>query len=134
MATFTVKRSEWYRGQGSKDSKLLREDGKRCCIGFVGQQVGFTDEQLLNMSSVQQQAAKNSDIEKWPAWMKGYHLTSADKEMWPAWMKRHYLTSADKEIQSAYLTNDCMPLTDAERETSLQEIFKRNGDEIVFVD
>ena len=38
MAKFTVDRKTWFRGQSSSDSKLLREDGQRCCIGFVAQQ------------------------------------------------------------------------------------------------
>ena len=114
MSTFTVKRSEWFRGKGSVESKLLREDGKRCCIGFVGQQCGFTDEQLRNVSSV------------------SWTLFNADvrKEQWPSWMSERY----GGDIQAAYGTNDDEKLTDEERETKLKEIFARNSDEIVFVD
>lgn len=112
MATFTVKRSEWYRGKGDEESKLLREDGKRCCIGFVGQQCGFADERLLGISTVAR-ARDNGDSSVWPAWM---------------------LKELGGEIQEAYTVNDRESITDGEREAQLKEIFKRNGDEIVFVD
>lgn len=112
MATFTVKRSEWYRGKGYEESKLLREDGKRCCIGFVGQQCGFTDERLLGISTVAR-SRYNGDSSAWPAWM---------------------LKEFSGEIQEAYTVNDRESITDGEREAQLKEIFKRNGYEIVFVD
>lgn len=44
--TFTIKRSEWFRGKGPDDSKLLDDNGKRCCWGFVANQCGIPDEQL----------------------------------------------------------------------------------------
>lgn len=113
MATFTVKRSEWYRGKGAEESKLLREDGKRCCIGFVGQQCGLTDERLLYVSSVSKTLDYGEACHKWPKWM---------------------LKKWSMEIQEAYTVNDRESITDGEREAQLKEIFKRNGDEIVFVD
>lgn len=29
-----VKRSQWYRGNGSDESRLLRNDRWMCCLGF----------------------------------------------------------------------------------------------------
>ncbi len=35
MDTLIIKRSEWYRGHGSYESRLIRElDGLKCCLGF----------------------------------------------------------------------------------------------------
>ena len=44
---FTVKRSNWFRGEGSERSRLLRGDGKMCCLGFLALSCGFTEEEIL---------------------------------------------------------------------------------------
>ena len=106
---FTVDRAKWYRGQGSKTSKLLRPDGTRCCIGHVGKQLGIPDEALLGRGAVRQ----------------GLYIESC----WPEWMKM----GEPLDINRAYMVNDSSSMTDSERELQLQEIFIRNGDEIEFV-
>jgi hypothetical protein len=115
MATFTVHRSTWYRGhfgQQDSSSKLLRPDGQRCCIGFVGQQCGIPDGQLLDRGTVA--VCDIDSYMKFPGWMRS--------ELEPS------------EIENAYNTNDHSQITDAEREEELIEIFARNGDTLVFVD
>ena len=111
MATFTVKRSKWYRGQGGDFSALLlRNDGKRCCIGFVGQQCGIPDKALLNRA-----VAFDVRDDRWPKW-----ILEVNK-------------SASTDIYEAYGVNDSATISDAERERRLKAIFKRNGDRIRFV-
>ena len=40
LEKFTVKRSEWLRGEGSEASFLIRpRDDKKCCVGFFALQV-----------------------------------------------------------------------------------------------
>lgn len=107
---FTVKRSEWYRGKGAAPSKLLRTDGTRCCIGFVGQQCGIADSALLNRRTIGLCPPKD---EKWPTWTNSNDIA---------------------DTYEAYEVNDNAKLNDKEREAKLKEIFARNGDEIVFVD
>jgi hypothetical protein len=50
MQKLIIKRSEWLRGEGPSYSYLYRSsDGKRCCLGFLGNQVcGFTDAEMSN--------------------------------------------------------------------------------------
>jgi hypothetical protein len=108
---FIVDRKTWYRGKGIKDSRLLREDGKMCCIGFVGKQCGVPDTDLLGIGNV-------------TVGLQGHGL-------FPAWV-RNTLTSIS--IRNAYSTNDSEDLTDSEREAQLKEIFLREGDEIEFQD
>lgn len=110
MATYTVSRKTWYRGRGRDESRLLREDGTRCCIGFVGQQCGISDAVLLNRNAIGQ------------SWQSG-HIGG-----FPAWMVK------GQDIYDAYRENDDIGITDEERESRLQEIFAKHGDEIVFVD
>jgi hypothetical protein len=103
---FIVDRQKWYRGRGADDSKLLREDGTRCCIGFVGQQCGLSDERLSGESSV-----FGVPNDRWPKWMIGY-------------------TSS---VVAAYVVNDDKKISDEKREFALKKIFSENGDEIEFV-
>lgn len=122
---FVVDRRTWYRGQGQgvytpedrEGSLLLRMDGKRCCIGFVGQQCGVPDSVLLGRGTVSRVLySVNGDHNlesKWPRWM---------------WQKRTWAA-----ICTAYAVNDNPDLTDAEREAKLKGIFQANGDEIEFV-
>lgn len=123
---FTVKRSEWYRGNGNaldskpvvhNESQLLREDGKKCCIGFVGLQCGFSEADLLGHGTITVVREDGPGV-------------------WPKWMLREEWVGGHKEykIQKAYITNDSSDLTDEQREKRLQYIFAENGDEIVFVD
>lgn len=110
MATYTVKRSEWFRGHGSSESKLLRADGKRCCIGFVGAQLGIQDENLLGTPDV----------------------CSINSDTWPDWMRQ--CRSSNDPISVAYYINDLELLPDADRERQLADLFARQGDTLLFVD
>ena len=107
---FIVKESEWYRGKHG--SKLLREDGKKCCIGFVAQQCGIADHAILNRSAIHMNP--------------GDVLTGV-----PEWMK--YEGWLENDISLAYGANDDSLLTDDQRKAKLQAIFARNGDELEFV-
>lgn len=43
-----IDRRTWYRGNGLANSRLLRRDGFRCCLGFYAAACGLPDELLLN--------------------------------------------------------------------------------------
>jgi hypothetical protein len=102
---FIVDRRTWYRGQGSATSALLRGDGARCCIGFVGAQCGVDDE-LMRFADA--------------AW-------NAPSTAWPAWILRV------RDVRACYEINDDPTIADAEREKLLAETFALHGDEIEFV-
>lgn len=118
MAKFVVDRQIWCRGEGTSNSRLLRDDGMRCCIGFVGQQCGIADEHLIGKSDVRSTLGGIDGDEKWPAWMRA-SLTKV-------------LTSS---VYDAYEANDLEEeeVSDEAREDRLKQIFAANGDEIVFV-
>ena len=48
---FTVDRSKWFRGQGERNSRLLTDSGKMCCLGFYSQACGITDDEMRCISS-----------------------------------------------------------------------------------
>lgn len=112
---YIVKRSEWLRGEGGVVSCLLRSsDHKRCCIGFVGQQLGIRDGALAG-----QRTAIDTKVVAWPTWML---------------MKSELINVSETDIDKAYRINDAQCLTDEQREVELKEIFASNGDTIEFVD
>ena len=113
---FTVKRSEWLRGEGSGNSYLIRKsDGKKCCIGFVGQQCGISDKTLTGRQDIA--SFKKSETNNW----------LPEASLWPAWMK-------SGDIAAAYEANDDKNSSDRIREAELRGIFVAHGDEIEFVD
>lgn len=118
MAHFIVDRSKWYRGQGSTNSKLLREDGTRCCIGFVGNQCGIEDANLLNRASINLGRSENDIENEWPRWMTQPSITDS-------------FTGCS--IGDAYEVNDSRHITEPNRELQLIEIFAKHGDTLEFI-
>ena len=49
MLNVAVDRNTWHRGKGLKGSRLLRPDGKKCCIGFLGIELGVCKKELLGL-------------------------------------------------------------------------------------
>ena len=118
---FIVDRKKWYRGRGVVKSKLLRVDGKMCCIGFVGIQCGIEPSLLLNKGTVEKVSLPRS---LWPTWFFSSVDNTLDGDA--PWIC--------SDLNRAYEINDATYLTDAEREARLRAIFASHGDEIVFVD
>lgn len=107
---YVVDRKKWYRGKGSRYSQLLRTDGMRCCIGFVGQQCGIGDRDLLGRLG-----AVNAPSTLWPKWFFVRHASSA------------------RDLILAYNLNDRRRMSDADREAALKALFAKHGDELEFV-
>lgn len=119
---YIVKRSEWYRGK-TWGSKLLREDGRKCCIGFVGQQCGISDEDLrgrgaVSFSPYESTFSPSPSFVKFPEWMRPFDSRQ----------------NSSLPIAEAYTVNDDPGISDEVREARLKEIFRSQGDEIEFID
>lgn len=41
-----LRNSEWGRGGGAGMGQLLHENGRRCCVGILGRELGVADEHL----------------------------------------------------------------------------------------
>jgi hypothetical protein len=52
MIKVTVDRAKWYRGEGPDLSRLLRGDGKMCCIGFLGKAMGIPDDAMIGVETL----------------------------------------------------------------------------------
>jgi hypothetical protein len=114
-----IKRSEWLRGEGVKDSALLRTcDNKMCCLGFLAVSLDATKESIADKAS----PACVPTI-KWPeGFVKPYPF-----------LKKHnqYTNSDCCELMEI---NDATDLPEEEREAELTKYFKRAGIEVEFVD
>lgn len=113
MAKFVVDRRTWYRGQGMENSKLLRADGQRCCIGFVAQQCGVADDSMVDIGGVA-------------------GLNEEEQQKFPSWMQPDRGTDEEDSVYGAYSDNDDQGINDATREARLIKRFKEQGNEIEF--
>lgn len=117
---YIVKRSEWYRGHAWA-SQLLRTDGLKCCIGFVGQQCGIPDEDLVGRGTVSY-SLYESTYSPSPSFVK-----------YPEWMRPQERLAVNA-ISEAYTVNDDPGIPDKVREQRLKKIFRSQGDKIEFID
>lgn len=107
---FTVDRRTWYRGKGGLSSALLREDGRRCCLGHVAQQCGIPDNTILLKDTPR----------------------DAPSRLWPIGFVVLDDYNSDL-VREAIHTNDNSEIPAKEREARLQSIFRRANIELVFI-
>ena len=53
MLKVIVDREKWYRGHGGQESRLLREDGLMCCMGFACLAAGVSLNDIRNVDRVE---------------------------------------------------------------------------------
>lgn len=112
----TVKRSEWLRGKRFGESYLLREDGKKCCIGFLCLQAGLPEDDILYVDMI-------ANLEEKFSQLQGFTIeTSYPENEEKGW------------IHKAYQVNDDVDLTEQVREKALNDLAKSDGHEFIFVD
>lgn len=108
-----IDRSRWYRGQGAEGSRLIREeDGKMCCLGFLGLACGIPAEHLQGYLTPSAVAPKH--IGKWPT---GLFIGGTLSTTCELLMHR----------------NDAPAYLPSVREELLQEAFETIGIEVEFV-
>ena len=111
MATFVVDRKTWYRGKGSEGSRLLDSSGQRCCLGFVAEQCGIGDEDLLGSPDII--GVSYPAVVNFPEWL--------------------YKDGETADAGFVYEVNDSCSISDEKRERMLKRVFAQAGDEIQFV-
>ena len=92
MINVAVDRETWYRGEGMGESKLLRKDGRKCCVGFLSIELGACANKILGRDILND--VKGEAIEKFT---DGYAV----------------------DLTQAYVANDDTNITEAEREAKL---------------
>jgi hypothetical protein len=101
-----VDRKTWYRGKGYSMSFLLRQDGQRCCIGFLGKTLGLKDHEMRDRATLY-------DCK---------HETTSDFDY------AHCDT-----LKDAYDTNDSKDFTEKQREGQLKKLGKAMGVRFEFI-
>lgn len=119
---FVVDRSKWYRGRGSDYSRLVLADGRKCCVGFFGEQcLGLTENRMREQPAL-------SDLYSVVV-IDGVRFDkgiSPDRDVLREWqekIRREYI----------YSLNDNQLISDEGRERKLIEQFARIGVDVRFV-
>jgi hypothetical protein len=121
MMEFVVKRSEWYRGQGSTFSRLLRdEDQKKCCLGFLAQTCGYSEHEIEDKGYFNDL----DDTSKIPDFFFAGEFKFRDV------VKRYNSRFAD---EVAFI-NDDRNISNAQREQALTDLFATQGIQVKFED
>ena len=117
LPKFTVKRSEWLRGEGSNESGLLC-NGRLCCLGFYSRALGFSDLDLREATA--------------PSMLIDNLGVKFDSKL----LENDRLLYGVDTKESTYLmtVNDNPDLEDQKREEILTQKFAELGIEVEFVD
>lgn len=117
---FTVERATWRCGMngshkhGEGDTILENGAGYRCCLGFVGSQLGIPDAVLRDNGCPDT-------------------CNEADSKLVPVLCETWTYGVADNALaRDAMSINDCDKLTRDEREKKLIELFAKHGHELTF--
>ena len=116
---FIVDREFWLRGEGSKDSCLLRSnDQKMCCFGFYALACGSTVVEIKEKTSLANIPNISDKLKRFnPDFFIELEIDDISNS-----------TTARKAMG----INDDPSTTDAEKEIALKEIFKQFDIELVF--
>lgn len=119
----TVDRKTWYRGQGSKHSRLQIEGtNERCCLGFACVQAGVPEEKIIGFAQPWWLAQNHPEIVSLLSFLIQdtdiYPGIEYDNKDWVTW---------------AAMTNDNPDISDEKREKELKRLFASGGHEIEFI-
>lgn len=123
-----IDRSKWLRGEGSSNSKLLREsDGKMCCLGFYAKQCGYTDEEIL-------QRAAPGDVARTKGVRQGFEPLISSGTGCQCEECRNTPRLVNSSLCSELMNvNDDETVLDAERERFIAGVLEWIGVEVEFV-
>jgi hypothetical protein len=141
---FTISRKTWLRGEGGKDSYLLRaRDGKMCCLGSICLQGGLSSEQIRGRAepaTVDVWIKSDPKIAENLGWLLSGYAT-LDKKMSgivPKWLNASSLTTSMMRVNDADANlakdHNLDPITDAEREAYIIALAAEAGQEVEFVE
>jgi len=134
-----INRQTWLRGTGGAISRLYREDGKRCCLGFYCKNHGISDELLEDQPSLYdvQQNFHEAMIPNEVMWLLDFsrenttnHFDANSK------IARLLMEANDAIFRKGNNWNDKfgVRITEAEREAKIIELFAKQGIVVRFID
>jgi hypothetical protein len=128
-----IDRKTWDRGGNPDGSKLLdAKTGKKCCLGFLATACGYTDEQIITITTpamlLNESELKPVVLKPVEAFGKLVMLSHWDS-LYGKYLNTEVCTEMMKVNDIAYYTGE----EDA-REDELTKLFKEIGVEVIFVD
>lgn len=127
---FTIKRSEWYRGLGGEHSRLLTPSGRKCCLGFRAEAVGYTAVSMFNVGLPSILVATGeSPADLWRGIVTKVDADNPAEDILAIPLPAYYITALGRTLVSI---NDDKTMDDIEREARLTKIFASVGDEVTF--
>ncbi len=116
---FTIKRSEWTRGNKNGPSRLLNEDGFKCCLGFYALASGLRNQDIkLLYSPTEIILDKNK---RWDSFLLKESLLD-DK-----------LLNSDA-CETLMFINDNPVSSDKVKEKDIIKMFKQHNVQVRFID
>lgn len=106
---FVIDRTVWLRGEGARDSRLLRpSDGKMCCLGIYLKACELKDEAISNLTVP---ASVGGQVPQWLLFQPSFEHT---------------------HVVDLMIDNDTPNLSEVEREASIVSGFEKNGIKVTF--
>jgi hypothetical protein len=143
LKEFTIKRSEWQRGKGGKNTQLLGRDDMKCCLGFFALACGVEEDAILDQG---EPAEINIDriglyVENAP-WLLGLEMDPDDDEYYldeegtPELVnKSPSIVVQSEDCGTLIRLNDAESITDDSiREKKISDVFEKNGVKVDFIE
>ncbi len=111
VTAFTVDRATWLHGENRDTFLKRRDDGKKCCLGFLALACGIPEEAITGVRVLK-------------------HLDEPDRMKLPVQLHPQYL-SALMELNDEQLIAYGLP-SDTEREARLTRMFSTAGIDVTF--
>ena len=115
-----IDRQTWLRGEGGRESRLLRPcDGKMCCLGFAMLQAGYQEDHIRDVDDP-------SEICEWGRDIMGVLERSAYRDL----LYNNQLSDLCTRI---IIANDDRDMEPELRESRLRHLFGLLGVELEFI-
>lgn len=122
LKTLVIDRNVWLRGRDAyATSALLREDGKRCCVGIYLQSCGIEDDRLLKKDFAH--SLPENELPEEARW-----LVSVEE-----FEDEHLNYDSSEDGSTLYSTNDSMELSEKMREYLVKRKFRKHGIKVEFI-
>jgi hypothetical protein len=123
LLNVTVKRKGWRRGKGGYTSKLRREDGLMCCLGFACRAAHISAK---NIAGIADPAELVNRRVRFPTSLSGLIV--------PPHAGHPHFADITPVCDELIRTNDDEDITDRKREQKLARLGKKAGIAFTFVD
>lgn len=126
ITEFTIDRKTWYRGQGGERSRLLRQDGQKCCLGFFGEACGLSKPRIRGQMYLMSPLMKGSKKGPLP-------IIDAPELQWLFLLIAENKLSTNNEAGELARINDSVATSEKNREDYIVKTFANHGITVHFI-